>query len=472
MGKSRRRARRQPKVLTEVAVHGIADRGAVVGRDPEGEVVFARGPIPGDVVDVIARRKKGVYQDGRPVAFRRFADRRQVPFCRHFGACGGCSYQHMPYADQLAAKAQLVGDAYRRIGGLDLALEPILGASVDRGYRNKMEYAFAGRRWLTEEEVALGHAMEGPALGFHRRGAWSKVLDIRVCHLERAPGNELRNALRAVALEQGLSFFDEGGNRGFLRKAMQRVLASGEVMLLLMLGHADEAAARTYLDAVLARCPFVTTVYTVVNAKANDSLTGLSPKLVYGPPHVTEDFGHLRFRIGPLSFFQTNTRQAVRLYDLVAEYAGLDGTQNVYDLYAGVGSIGLYLARGARQVVAIEEVAAAVDDARLNAELNGVGNFVGYAGDVADVLTEAFAKTHGAPDVVVTDPPRAGMHADVVAMLLRLRAPRLVYVSCNPATQARDLKLLVEGGYRLLRARPVDMFPQTPHCEAVAVLEA
>ena len=466
-----RRYRNKYKDFDAVEITGIADRGTVVGRSAEGEVVFARGPVPGDVVDLTAKRKKGVYQEGVVRAYRSFAERRTQPFCRHFGACGGCSYQHMAYGFQLEAKTQLVSDAYRRIGKLDLELEPILGAPADRGYRNKMEYAFSDRRWLTEEEVALGHDMEGPALGFHRRGAWNKVLDIQRCHLQDERGDLLRNTLRAVALSQNLDFYSEYHHRGYLRKAMLRVLDSGETMLLLMFGRGDEAAAEAYIAAVLAECDFVTTVYTVVNEKLNDSMYGLSPKLHTGPAHVTEVFGHVRFRIGPVSFFQTNTAQAVRLYDVVAEYAGLDGTQNVYDLYAGVGSIGLYLARGARQVVAIEEIAEAIEDAGENARLNGIENFVGYAGDVGAVLTAAFAKTHGAPDVVITDPPRAGMHAEVVAMLLELGAPRIVYVSCNPATQARDLKLLVAGGYTVRRARPVDMFPQTPHCEAVAVLE-
>ena len=467
---NRRRPRRLPQVFTEVAITGIAERGSVIGRAQTGEVVFARGPVPGDVVDLEAKKKKGVFQEGEVIRYRSFAERRQSPFCQHFGACGGCSFQHMRYGLQLEAKTQLVADAYRRIGKLDLALEPILGAPTDRRYRNKMEYAYSNRRWLTEEEVALGHAMEGEALGFHRRGAWNKVLDIQTCHLQHERGDHLRNTLRTVAHDQGLSFYDEGAHQGFLRKAMLRVLDSGETMLLLMFGKSSPERARTYIDAVKAVCPYLTSVYTVVNTKLNDSMYGLSPKLDSGAALVTEDFGHVRFQIGPLSFFQTNTAQAIRLYDVVAEYAGLDGTQNVYDLYAGVGSIGLYLARGAKQVVAIEEIASAIDDANENAALNGITNFVGYAGDVAAVLTEAFAKTHGAPDVVITDPPRAGMHADVVAMLVQLAAPRVVYVSCNPATQARDLKLLVEGGYRVERARPVDMFPQTPHCEAVAVL--
>ena len=468
-----RRKRRPPIVLEELAITGIADRGSVVGRSPTGEVAFARGPVPGDVVDVSVRKKKGVFQEGRATRWHRFAEERTVPFCEHFGACGGCSYQHLAYPAQLAAKDRLVRDAYERLGGLeaDALLEPILGAPADRAYRNKMEYAFAERRWLTEEEMALGHRQEGAALGFHRRGAWDKVLDVRRCHLQRVAGDDLRNALRAVALEQGLTFYDERRHRGLLRKAMLRALDAGEVMLVLMLGERDDEAVARYLAAVRAACPRVTSAYTVVNEKANDSMTGLAPELAFGPPHVTERLGHVDFRIGPLSFFQTNTAQAVRLYDVVAEYAGLDGTQTVYDLYAGVGSIGLYLARGARSVVAIEEVAPAIADAEANAALNGIANFTGYAGDVADVLTEAFADAHGAPDVVVTDPPRAGMHADVVAMLLTLAAPRIVYVSCNPATQARDLRLLRDGGYRVARARAVDMFPQTPHCEAVAVLE-
>ena len=468
-----RRKRRQPTVLEQVRFTGLADRGAVVGRDPEGTVVFGRGPLPGDVADVSARKRKGVLQDARVLRWRSFAASRRVPFCAHFGACGGCSYQHLAYGAQLEAKAALVRDAYERIGRLetDGLLEPILGAPADRGYRNKMEYAFADRRWLTEEELALGHGQEGPALGFHRRGAWDKVLDIRRCHLQRDVGDHLRNTLRALADERGLSFYDERAHRGLLRKAMLRVADAGEVMLVLMLGERDEGAVAEYLDALLARCDYLTSVYTVVNEKRNDSMAGLEPRLAFGEPQITERLGHVDFCIGPLSFFQTNTAQAVRLYDVVAEYAGLDGTQVVYDLYAGVGSIGLYLARGADRVIAVEEVAPAIADAEANAALNGIANFTGYAGDVAAILTEGFAEEHGAPDVVVTDPPRAGMHADVLAMLLRLAAPRIVYVSCNPATQARDLSVLCGGGYRLLRARPVDMFPQTPHCEAVAVLE-
>ncbi len=465
-----RRKRREPTTLTGVSITGIADKGSVVGRDPEGTVVFARGPVPGDTVDVVARRRKGVFQEGEVTRYRGFAERRQVPFCRHFGACGGCSYQHLRYPAQLEAKATLVRDAYRRIGRLELELEPALGAPASKGYRNKMEYAFAARRWLTEEEMALDHPMDRNALGFHRRGAWDKVLDIRRCHLQAEPGDHLRNTLRAVGEEQGLSFYDERSNRGFLRKAMQRVLTTGEVMLVLMLGEDRPEALARYLAAVLDACPYLTSVHTVLNTKLNDSMTDLVPVLAHGVPHVEEQLGHVRFRIGPLSFFQTNTAQAERLYDVVADYARLDGSQVVYDLYAGVGSIGLYLARRAKRVVAIEEIAAAIDDAEGNAALNAIEHFTGFAGDVGEILTEAFAETHGAADVVVTDPPRAGMHANVIELLLALRAPRIVYVSCNPATQARDLALLVAGGYRVERARAVDMFPQTPHCEAVACL--
>ncbi len=467
----KKKPRRQPRAFTEVRITGIADRGSVVGRNPDGEVVFAYGAAPGDVVDLVAHPAKGVWQEGRITGFRSFAERRQVPFCQHFGACGGCSYQYMQYGLQLEAKAQLVVDAFRRIGHFELELEPILAAPSDRGYRNKMEYAFSCHRWLTEEEMALGHETDANALGFHRRGAWNKVLDIEHCHLQHERGDRVRNALRDIAFEQELGFYDERINKGLLRKAMLRVLESGETMLLLMFGESRPKAVRAYLDELLVRCPFITSIYTVINTKLNDSLFGLKPELDYGSAYVTEDFGHVRFQIGPLSFFQTNTAQAIRLYDLVSEYAGLDGTQNVYDLYAGVGSIGLYLARDARQIVAIEEIVAAIEDAEENAKLNGISNFIGYAGDVGQILNPAFAKTHGTPDVVITDPPRAGMHPDVVAMLISLKAPRLVYVSCNPATQARDLQWLCEGGYRLVRARPVDMFPQTPHCESVALLE-
>ena len=466
-----KKPRRQPQPALDVHITGIADRGSVVGRTPAGEVVFARGPVPGDVVDLHVKKVKGVWQEGVVTRFHSFAERRQEPFCQHFGVCGGCSFQHMQYALQLECKAQLVADAYKRIGHLDIQLEPILAAPADRGYRNKMEYAYSDHRWLTNEEVALGQPMLGVSLGFHRRGAWNKVLDIRRCHLQDERGDMLRNTLRSVALEQKLSFYDERIHKGLLRKAMLRTLESGETMLVVMFGESRPRLAQAYLDEVLRRCPFVTSTYSVLNTKQNDSMYGLTPVHVAGEALVTETFGHVRFQIGPLSFFQTNTAQAIRLYDLVASYALLDGSQNVYDLYAGVGSIGLYLARAARQIVAIEEIASAIDDARLNAELNAITNFVGYAGDVGQVLTTAFAKTHGAPDVVITDPPRAGMQPAVVAMLLQLRAPRLVYVSCNPATQARDLRLLCDGGYQLVRAQAVDMFPQTPHSEAVAALE-
>ena len=465
------RSSRRARLFESVRFHGIADKGAAVGRDPSGEVVFARGPVPGDLADVVAQRKKGVFQEGEALRYREFAEDRQAPFCQHFGVCGGCSYQHLRYEAQLDAKDRLVKDAYARLGGFELALEPILGAPQSRSYRNKMEYAFSQRRWLTDEEMALGFDMEHAALGFHRRGAWNKVLDIRRCHLQDSRGDELRNTLRSLAVEQGLEFYDEASNKGFLRNVMFRILESGEVMLLLSFGESRPKLINRYLDALLQKCPFISSLYFVINTKANDSMFGLKPQLYHGKAQVTEEFGHVKFHIGPLSFFQTNTRQAIRLYDVVAEYAGLDGTQNLYDLYAGVGSIGLYLARKARQVVAIEEIASAVDDARENARLNGIENFIGYAGDVGAVLDEAFAKTHGKPDIVVTDPPRAGMHAKVVELLLALRAPRVVYVSCNPATQARDLRLLVDGGYKLKRARAVDMFPQTPHCEAVALLE-
>lgn len=466
-----RRYRSKYQRFEDVSFHGIADKGAVVGRDPEGTVVFTRGVVPGDKATVMAKKKKGVFQEGQVVSYSTFSEGRQAPFCEHFGACGGCSYQHMTYAAQLEAKSTLVQDAYDRIGKLNFQLEPILGALETDHYRNKMEYAFSDRRWLTEEEMAMGYAMDHAALGFHRRGAWNKVLNINKCHLQLTVGDRVRNVLRLIGEQQALTFYSESKNEGFLRKAMIRTLDTGDTMLLLMFGYRDDKAAKAYLDAVKNQCPEITSIHAVINTKLNDSMYGLTPEHYWGKKLVQEQLGHVLFNIGPLSFFQTNTKQAKRLYDVIAEYAELDGSQNLYDLYAGVGSIGLYLANKAKQIVAIEEIESAIEDASENAKLNQIENFIGYAGDVKAILTAEFANKHGKPDVVITDPPRAGMHADVVQMLIQLAAPRIVYVSCNPSTQARDLKMLVEGGYKLKRAKGVDMFPQTPHCEAVAVLE-
>lgn len=359
----------------------------------------------------------------------------------------------------------------QRIGKVNVQeFLPILGADRTTYYRNKLEFSFSSKRWLTREEIAAGASNKADVLGFHPPGAFDKVIDIEHCWLQHGPSNELRNGIRALALEMGLPFFDIRANEGLLRTLMIRTTTLGEVLVLLSF-YRDEPEIRTgFLNRVLERFPQITTLCYCINPKGNDSFSDLEVLTFSGKGYVEEKLREIRFKIGPKSFFQTNTRQAERLYDIAADFAALREDDNVYDLYTGIGSIALYLANRCRQVVGIEEVEAAIEDARENAALNGIDNAVFFAGDVKAVLTEDFARRHGHPDLLITDPPRAGMHSKVVAMLLQLVAPRLVYVSCNPATQARDLHLLSER-YVVKRMQPVDMFPHTHHVENVALLE-
>ncbi|MCB0636431.1 MAG: 23S rRNA (uracil(1939)-C(5))-methyltransferase RlmD [Lewinella sp.] len=466
------RRRRFPPELLNVTFSGIADKGFAVGRNPEGVVVFAEDAVPGDVADVtLFRKKKGVLF-GRVKQLHQPSPDRTEPFCAHFGVCGGCKWQNLSYEGQLRHKEQVVHDAFRRIGQIPVEqYEPILGGPATRYYRNKLEFGCANRRWLTEEELQdEGISNSQDVIGFHRPGAYDKIIQIDECFLQGDPSNALRNGIRAIAREQGLPFFDMREHHGLLRQLVVRTSTLGEVMLIIAFYQDDQQRIRPFLDAVLAAFPQITTLYYVINHKVNEFLLDLDMQLYHGPGYIQEQLGHIRYRIGPKSFFQTNTEQAVRLYETTAEFAGLQGTENVYDLYTGIGSIALFLAGRARQVVGIEEIPAAIEDAKVNAALNGIDNVQFYAGDVKDMLSDEFAQRHGLPDVLITDPPRAGMHPKVVQYLLNLGAPRIVYVSCNPATQARDLQGLGEQ-YAVRRVRPVDMFPHTSHVENVALLE-
>jgi 23S rRNA (uracil1939-C5)-methyltransferase len=506
-------------ILENVPIHGIADRGKGVGRTAEGLTVFVEGAVPGDVVDVFVQKKKGGFAEGRVERIATPSPERVEPFCEHFSICGGCKWQNLDYETQLRHKQQVVEDALIRIGKVSIGeFQPILGAPETTYYRNKLEFGFSNRRWLLPgeyspspgpspvgrgggersvegaaasvqasdvdktvvEEIAVSSPPplptgEGPGeglsgLGFHKAGFFDKIIDIRHCWLQADPSNELRNACRDIAFEQGLPFYDLRRHTGFLRNLMVRLTTTGELMLLVSVARNDREAIRRYLDAILERFPALTTLVYTVNTKLNDSMFDLDMLTYHGKGYVIEQLGDLKFKIGPKSFFQTNSRQGKRLYDVTAEFAGLTGRENVYDLYTGTGSIALYLARYCRQVVGIEEIPEAIADAEENMRLNGIDNAVFYAGDVKNVLTPEFAERHGRPDVVITDPPRAGMHEKAVRFLLDLAAPRIVYVSCNPATQARDLQLLSEK-YRVLKVRPVDMFPHTHHIENVALLE-
>lgn len=464
-------------VLPDIPIHGIADRGKGVGRSAEGMAVFVDGAVPGDVVDVFVQKKKGGFAEGRVERIVRPSPDRIEPFCQHFTICGGCKWQNLDYASQLRHKQQVVEDALLRIGKIEVGeFLPILGAPETTFYRNKLEFGFSNKRWLFEDEMAAQtpeNPLPEPALyglGFHKAGFFDKVIDIQHCWLQAEPSNTLRNACREIALELGLEFYDLRRHKGFLRNLMVRLTTTGECMLLVSFAQERADDIQRYLDAILTRFPELTTVVYCINRKLNDSMFDLEMRTYRGKGYVVEQLGDLKFKIGPKSFFQTNSLQGKRLYDVAAEFAGLTGDENVYDLYTGTGSIALYLARYCRSVVGIEEIPEAIADAEENMRLNHISNATFYAGDVKSVLSPEFVQKHGRPDVLITDPPRAGMHEKAVNFLLELAAPRIVYVSCNPATQARDLQLLSEK-YRVLKVRPVDMFPHTHHIENVALLE-
>jgi 23S rRNA (uracil1939-C5)-methyltransferase len=465
--------RKRALILTDLEITGIADKGKAVGREPEGRVVFVEGgAVPGDCVDVLVNKARKGYYMGKMIALKRPSSDRVEPFCQHFGVCGGCKWQHLDYEAQLRHKQEVVESALRHLGKMPVGeILPILPAPETRFYRNKLEFSCSNKRWLTREEMAdetISNRQD--VVGFHPAGAFDKIIDIEQCWLQSEPSNALRNAIRELAQEQGLEFYDAAIHQGYLRNFIVRTSSLGQTMLLLSVGRDEPKKLKRLTDSILERFPELTTLMYCINGKLNDSYQDLDFHALHGPGYIEEQLGTVRFRVGPKSFFQTNTQQAENLYATVAEFAGLDGSQNLYDLYTGVGSIGLYLAAQCRQVVGIEEIPAAIEDAKVNAAINGIENCRFYAGDVRHVLSEDFAREHGLPDVVVTDPPRAGMHADVVQMLLQLAAPLLVYVSCNPATQARDFQLLHEK-YDLLKIRAVDMFPHTHHVETVAVLK-
>ena len=469
---ARRYRSKFPPRIDNVTIVGLADKGFCVGKTADGQVIFVEKVAPGDVVDVRPFRKKKKVLYAAPLEFHERSAERVDPFCQHFGVCGGCKWQHFAYEGQLREKERIVHDAFRRLGKVEVQeWQPILGSERTTYYRNKLEFGCANRRWLTADEVGTDVDNEVDVIGFHKAGAYDKLIQIEECWLQHGPSNELRNGIRALATEMNVPFFDMREKTGWLRQFMIRTTTTGECMLVLAFYHEDDELRDRFLAAVLERFgEQLTSLFYCINPKVNEYMMDLEMHHYHGREHVREVMGHVEFRIGPKSFFQTNTEQGKRLYDITADFAGLTGRENVYDLYTGIGSIALYVARRAGHVVGIEEIPAAIEDARVNATLNGIDNVTFYAGQVRNILTEEFAVRHGRPDVLITDPPRAGMHPKVIPMLLELAAPRLVYVSCNPATQARDLAVLDEK-YRVLRARPVDMFPHTSHMENVALLE-
>ena len=458
-------------LLEKVRITDIGAEGNALAR-VDNLVVFVPMLIPGDVVDIKVIKKRKKYLEGRVVKFHEYSPDRIEPRCIHFGICGGCKWQHLPYKLQLQYKEKQVRDNLTRIGKTDLPdIRPIIGSSEIYLYRNKLEYTFSDKRWLTKEEVVSDKKFEKEdALGFHIPGLFDKVLDIEECHLQPEPSNSIRNAVRQYAHKNDLQFFDLREQKGFLRNIVIRNSLEGKVMVIVVFFYDDVEKRNGLLDFLASEFPQITSLMFVINSKRNDSLNDQNPILYKGDDHLVEEMEGLRFRIGPKSFYQTNTRQALELYRVAKDFAGLSGKEIVYDLYTGTGTIANYLAAYADKVVGIEYVAEAVQDAKINSEINGIRNSYFFAGDMKDVLSESFFKTHGKPDVIITDPPRAGMHEEVVKIIASAASEKIVYISCNPSTQSRDIQLLSDS-YYIAAVQPVDMFPHTHHVENVVLLK-
>ena len=438
-------------------------------------VVFVPYVVPGDVVDLQVKRKKNKYAEAVAVKFHEYSPKRAVPFCQHYGVCGGCKWQCLSYEDQIKYKQKQVTDNLTRIGKVELPeISPILGSEKTEFYRNKLEFTFSDKRWLTEEEVKAEMKYEQMnAVGFHIPGAFDKVLAIEKCWLQDDISNQIRNTIRDYAYEHGLAFYNIRNHEGLLRNLMIRTSSTGELMVLLQVRVScdkDLDDTKPLLAHVAEKFPQITSLLYVVNNKCNDTINDLDVEVFKGNDHIFEEMEGLRFKVGPKSFYQTNSEQAYNLYKVARDFAGLTGDELVYDLYTGTGTIANFVSRKAKKVVGIEYVPEAIEDAKVNSAINGIENTLFYAGDMKDMLTQDFINEHGRPDVIITDPPRAGMHNDVIDVILFAEPKRIVYVSCNPATQARDLQLL-DVKYKVVAVQPVDMFPHTHHVENVVLLE-
>jgi 23S rRNA (uracil1939-C5)-methyltransferase len=458
-------------LLEKVRITDIGAEGNALAR-VENLVVFVPMLIPGDVVDLKVVRKRKKYLEGRVIKFHEYSSDRIKPLCSHFGVCGGCKWQHLPYEMQLKFKEKQVRDNLTRIGKIELPeISPIIGSADIFHYRNKLEYTFSNKRWLTKEEVESDKEFERDgALGFHIPGLFDKVLDIQECHLQPEPSNSIKNRVREYAINHELEFFDLREQKGFLRNLVIRNSLDGKVMVIVVFFKEDIEKREGLLNYLAIQFPEITSLQYVINSKKNDSLTDQDPILFRGENHLIENMDDLKFNIGPKSFYQTNTRQASVLYHVALDFAGLTGKEVVYDLYTGTGTIANFVARFASKVIGIEYVDEAVKDAVINAGINNIRNTAYFSGDMKDVLSEQFVQVNGKPDVIITDPPRGGMHEDVVKIISKTGADRIVYVSCNPSTQARDILLLSEN-YYVARVQPVDMFPHTHHVENVVLLK-
>jgi len=472
--------RKKQVVIPNLTIEGVAAEGKCIARH-EDKVIFVDGKLvaPQDVVDVKVVRKRKNYIEAIPVKFHEYSPLRTQAFCSHFGTCGGCKFQHLPYEYQLQFKQQQVVDHLERIGKLDLPeISPILGSAHTQYYRNKLEFTFSNRRWMTQEEIATDEKITNPqALGFHIPKRFDKILDIDHCYLQPDPSNKIRLTLKRYAVEKNLTFFDQKNNEGFLRNVVIRNANTGDLMVIMIFFYDDQSLIVPLLEHLHREVPEITSLQYIINPKNNDAYQDLKVNLFAGEPHITEtmpsldaDKPDLKFRVGAKSFYQTNATQAYELYKVAGHLANLQGDEVVYDLYTGTGTIANFVAHKAKKVIGLEYVPMAIENAKVNAEINGIDNTDFFAGDIQHLLDEEFLMLHGQPQVIITDPPRAGMHEDVVKMLKKAAPNKIVYVSCNPATQARDLAILSED-YNITAVQPVDMFPHTHHVENVVLLE-
>jgi len=457
-------------IIENITISGIAAEGKAIVKYQD-KVIFVPFVVPGDVVDLQVTKKKSSYMEARAIKFHEYSSLREVPVCEHYGICGGCKWQILPYAEQIRYKQQQVVDNLTRIGKIEMPeVSPILGSAKTIFYRNKLEYTFSNKRWMTLEEMDSDSKETMNALGFHIPGLFDKVLDIKKCWLQEDISNQIRLAIRTYALDNDLTFFDLRSQEGFLRNLIIRTSSTGELMVITVFYYEDKTAQKALLQHIADLFPQITSLLFIINEKANDTITDREVSVYKGEDCIYEEMEGLKFKIGPKSFYQTNSDQAYELYKIARRFANLSGKELVYDLYTGTGTIANFIAKSCKQVIGIEYVPEAIEDAFVNSKNNGLTNTLFYAGDMKDILNTTFIEKHGKPDVIITDPPRAGMHDDVIKAILFASPKRIVYVSCNPATQARDLSLL-DIDYKLVAVQPVDMFPHTHHVENVVLLE-
>ncbi|MDX1271762.1 23S rRNA (uracil(1939)-C(5))-methyltransferase RlmD [Bizionia paragorgiae] len=467
---SRRKTKKQ--IFTNVEVLDAAAKGKTVAKAPDGKVIFISNAVPGDIVDVQTFKKRKAFFEGKATVFHKLSEKRTTPECEHFGTCGGCKWQDMAYEHQLYYKQNEVTNNLTRIGHIELPeVTPILGSAKQYFYRNKMEFSFSDSRWLTLEEVQSDRDLgDRNALGFHIPGMWDKILDINKCHLQADPSNAIRNSVKAFAIDHGLEFFNTRNQTGLLRTMMIRTSSTGDIMILIQFFKEDKEKRELLLDHLAETFPEITSLQYVINGKANDTIYDQEVICYKGQDHIFEEMEGLKFKINAKSFYQTNSDQAYELYKLTREFADLQGDELVYDLYTGTGTIAQFVAKKAKKVIGVEAVPDAITAAKENAQFNGISNVEFYVGDMKNVFNADFINTHGQPDVIITDPPRDGMHKDVVQQILNIAPKKVVYVSCNSATQARDLELM-DAQYKVTKTQAVDMFPQTHHVENIVLLE-